>query len=614
MTFAATVKQCLTGLSYSTYNLVNKLIYSKRNRLLFAFVLTILLMILMTLTNRYAGGTDDDWAISLALSGRYPNSELCLFVNAAVSQITITLNELFPAFNWFLTIELFITAAAFFAIVYGSLTYMKPLFAFLLIGAVEAFVLPGCTYESNFTFVAGIATLAGFIILVGSTKTRSHSEIMPTIGVIFCVIGFLWRAEVLLLSIPFFALVLGFIFLSRKGKKEHGITSIPIKSFALAAIPYIMVVILCSCFYAYNTITWQDPDWAAWKDFNSARSALSDYPMPNYDMVAGELTDHNISHNDYLGPLMWVTADPDVYTTETMDFLASLSSALTLDNYLQNYFNYVKGVLAAFPSHIILIVIISIVVLLITRKKEALPQIFSSLVLALVICAYFAASGRLPERVETPIWLFALCSLFFSVKHDSYDSEPEIAKLKQSSPRKHKEVIASTTGLAMWAGATLLVLALTVPMFNPSLLPVYLNQNSFHPDNPATEYASRDDGKILVWGTGSYFHVEHSYRLKFLPSEEFLEKNIFLGGWTDRAPFTNANRERIGMTNPMRGLADNPNAYLIVEDGLEGNLPNYVLTFIKEHYYPQATIEKVDSFQGDDPDELFTVWKVHKNE
>ena len=96
MTFAAAAKQCLMGLSKSAYNLVNKLIYSKRNRLLFAFILTILLMVLMTLTNRYAGGTDDDWAISLALSGRYPNSGLCLFVNAAVSQITVALNELFP--------------------------------------------------------------------------------------------------------------------------------------------------------------------------------------------------------------------------------------------------------------------------------------------------------------------------------------------------------------------------------------------------------------------------------------------------------------------------------------------------------------------------------------
>ena len=153
----STISECITGATRSASDLVNKLIYSKRNRLIFAFVLTFVTLTLMTLTDRYGGGSDDDWAISLALSGRLPNSGLCLFVNAAISQITLMLNYAFPAQNWFLVIEFIITATAFFSIVYGSLTYMKPLFGFLLIGAVEAFVLPGCTYEGNFTFVAGIA-------------------------------------------------------------------------------------------------------------------------------------------------------------------------------------------------------------------------------------------------------------------------------------------------------------------------------------------------------------------------------------------------------------------------------------------------------------------------
>lgn len=131
---------------------------------------------------------------------------------------------------------------------------MKPLFGFLLIGAVEAFVLPGCTYESNFTFVAGIASLAGFLLLVGSTKTKSRSIIVPIAGIVFCVLGFLWRAEVLFLSIPFFAVALSFIFLSRQNRKVSISASYSISSVARASIPYIAVIILCGCFYAYNQI------------------------------------------------------------------------------------------------------------------------------------------------------------------------------------------------------------------------------------------------------------------------------------------------------------------------------------------------------------------------
>ncbi len=606
----STFSECITGAARSASDLVDKLIYSKRNRLIFAFVLTFVTLTLMTLTDRYGGGSDDDWAISLALSGRLPDSGLCLFVNAAISQITLALNTAFPDQNWFLVIEFIITATAFFSIVYGSLTYMKPLFGFLLIGAVEAFVLPGCTYESNFTFVAGIASLAGFLLLIGSTKTNSHSVIIPVTGIIFCVLGFLWRAEVLLLSIPFFAVALGFIFLSRQNRKSSASTSFSLSSVAQASIPYITVIVLCGCFYAYNQAAWQEPEWAAWKDFNSPRSELSDYPMPDYEKVANDLTNHGLSKDDYFAPLMWITADTEVYTTETMEYLSSLSSALTVDNYLANVAKHLDDVCKSMPSHVILIVAFAVITILASRRKTALPQILVSLGFALVICLYFAAIGRLPERVETFIWLYSLSAIFLSIKHNAYDDDPEGAQNKLIEPYKSREVIASTTGLLMWMGATLLVLILTVPKFNPSLLPAYLNQDTFKPNDPATEYASRDDGKILVWGTASYFDVEHAYRLKFLPSEEFLSKNLFLGGWTDRAPYTMANRERADMTNVIRGLAENPNAYLIIEEHREGHLPDLILSLIQEHYYPNATIEKVESFKGKGPKDTFSVWKV----
>lgn len=490
----STFSECITGAARSASDLVDKLIYSKRNRLIFAFVLTFVTLTLMTLTDRYGGGSDDDWAISLALSGRLPDSGLCLFVNAAISQITLALNTAFPAQNWFLVIEFIITATAFFSIIYGSLTYMKPLFGFLLIGTVEAFVLPGCTYESNFTFVAGIASLAGFLLLVGSTKTNSHSVIIPVAGIIFCVLGFLWRAEVLLLSIPFFAVALGFIFLSRQNRKSSISTSFSLSSVAQASIPYIAVIVLCGCFYAYNQVAWQEPEWAAWKDFNSPRSELSDYPMPDYEKVANDLTNHGLSKDDYFAPLMWITADTEVYTTETMEYLSSLSSALTFDNYLANVAKYLDDVCKSMPSHVILIVAFAVITILASRRKTALPQILVSLGFALVICLYFAAIGRLPERVETFIWLYSLSAIFLSIKHNAYDDDPEGAQNKLIEPYKSREVIASTTGLLMWMGATLLVLILTVPKFNPSLLPAYLNQDTFKPNDPATEYASRDDG------------------------------------------------------------------------------------------------------------------------
>lgn len=332
--------------------------------------------------------------------------------------------------------------------------------------------------------------------------------------------------------------------------------------------------------------------------------------MPDYEKVANDLTNHGLSKDDYFAPLMWITADTEVYTTETMKYLSSLSSALTFDNYLANVSEYLSNVSKSMPSHIILVVAFAVITILASRKKTALPQILVSLGFALVICLYFAAIGRLPERVETFIWLYSLSAIFLSIKHNAYDNDPNGTRKKLTEPYKTREVLASTTGLLTWVVATLLVLILTAPKFNPALLSAYLNQDTFKPNDPATEYASRDDGKILVWGTASYFDVEHAYRLKFLPSEDFLSKNLFLGGWTDRAPYTMANRERVNMTNVIRGLAENPDAYLIIEEHREGHLPSLILSLIQEHYYPNATIEKVESFKGKGPKDTFSVWKV----
>ncbi|MFR7746471.1 MAG: hypothetical protein ACLU06_03460 [Eggerthellaceae bacterium] len=592
---------------------INTLIYSRKYRLIFAAILTVVLFALMTLTNRYAGGSDDDWSISLDLSGRYPNSGLCLFINALISQASLALNLAFPAFNWFLFLEFLIAFFAFFCVVYGALTYMKPLFAFLLIGAVECFILPGCTYEGNFTFVAGIATLAGFILLVGSTKNRSASKLIPTVGVIFCVLGFMLRWEAFLLCLPFVALSLFFIFLHRKSDRPTIAWHQRISSFLRASIPYVAVVILCSATFIYDALVWQQPEWKAWLDFNNVRSELVDYPMPAYDKVADELAAHGISEADYRAPQQWVTADPEVFTVEKLEYMASLTTALSPADRIQNIKNYVKADLASFPHHILIVIAIAVVALLASRKTEVLPHIVIALGFAAIIWLYFATTGRLPERVESLIWLFALIAIFLSVKHNAYDNDPDAKQSALATANTRRETIATASGGVLWGAATALVLSLTVPMFNPSLIGAYLNQDTYQPNNPVAEYAARDDGRINVWGISSFFEVEDSYRLKFLPSEELLAKNFFLGGWSDRAPFTMANRERVNMGNAVKGLADNPNAYLVISEAADGYLPEFTLTLIKQHYYPDATMEVVETFQGANPDDVYQVWKFHSN-
>lgn len=383
------------------------------------------------------------------------------------------------------------------------------------------------------------------------------------------------------------------------------------KSLRTAIIPFVTVFTICAGFYLYNNIVWQDPEWNSWKEFNSVRSDCSDYPLPEYEDAATKLTNYGLSENDYYLPQNWITADPDVYSTEAIAHIASLKSNLTFRDKVENLLNYFHGVAKSLPFHIALIGIIFIVFSSILYRTKVLAQLAITFFLVAIICLYFAATGRLPERVEVPIWLLAFASVSLSTRL----KVSQISNLNETNntSKERTQIIGNSLGATTWIIATLLILSVTVPRFSFSLLPAYLNQDSFEPNHPAIDYITSHNENIYVWGTLSYASIERSYMLKFLPPQEFLEHNFSLGGWTDRAPFAMAARENVGMANVIKGLADNKGAYLIIRDKSEKNIPNMLIIFIQEHYYPNATIKKVDSFLGsNDPENTFSVWKINK--
>ncbi len=91
--------------------------------------------------------------------------------------------------------------------------------------------------------------------------------------------------------------------------------------------------------------------------------------MPDYEKVADDLASHGLSKDDYIAPLVWVTTDTEVYTTETMEYLSSLSGALTVDNYLANVAKYLDDICKSMPSHVILVVAFAVIAILTSRKK-----------------------------------------------------------------------------------------------------------------------------------------------------------------------------------------------------------------------------------------------------
>lgn len=271
-------------------------------RWLLASVIAVALVCLMA-CNDAVGGGGDDWTISVVLSGRYPDSGLCLFVNAALSHIMIILNEWMPGINWFLFYERILSFAAFLVLNYGLLTYTSPACACALISAISYFLLPMCVSSSNFTVVTAMAALGGGVLLVGSLRNGGSSRAEPIIGMMLIILASMMRFVALLLCVPFFACASVCILYERfcpaAMRNLHGVKSclndMRWRRVLSALTPIGITVCICTFLQIYNAAEWQQPEWEDWSEYNEVRSQIEDYPMPQYADVADRLESKGVS-------------------------------------------------------------------------------------------------------------------------------------------------------------------------------------------------------------------------------------------------------------------------------------------------------------------------------
>lgn len=574
------------------------LLERKPVRLVLSIVVAAALVFFAVFADRGVG-IDDDWSISVALSGRYPDSGLCLFVNALISQASVFLNDALPFMNWFLVIERLITVAAFAAFNYAVLTFLAPVWAFSLMALLEMFALPGCTYLGNFTFVAFVATVAGGTLLVGNVMREGRHRASSVIGIVLCACGYAVRVESFLLAVPFFGLaVLYFLFVRVQASRSAGGVKQACAAFGKALIPMAAMVAVCAAMTVYDAAQWSQPEWKYWQECNHERSMIVDYPMPAYDEVAEQLTEMGISEVDYYMVTHWATGDTEYFDLERLREVASLSVAHTPGEIASGFIEYPLELPngARLPMLLLIFVVGACLWGGMAQRISAAALLF----IAYCACSYFFGAGRLFDRVEYPILIYAAVSIAFIASCP--DREPA---LRGSSFSRRFWQGVSLAGAAAWLLVTVVILSRLVLAFSPAQVYESVHQQEQLSDSPLVEYVS-DSESIYVWDTFSYISLELAYGYVNLPSEDVLEHNMSLGGWTVNAPFIDARNEEAGMANIVKGLVENDRAYFI---SAYTEVPDYLLSYIREHYYPNAKMERLDHLVGYSQDASFYTYR-----
>ena len=372
---------------------------------------------------------------------------------------------------------------------------------------------------------------------------------------------------------------------------------------------------------AYDKAIWGQNSWKEWQEFNSPRAALSDYPAAPYQKIEQDNPNLLLSENDYYLALNWVTADPDVFNAASLSEIASSDDSGAIEKLANGFLPYLasfgkKGMID--PAY--LFPIAAIIAFLYARRNGRIAIILSMLC-CVACCSYFFGSGRMPDRVETPIWLYmALSSSFIAFASATASASTAAHSIHLSAPRRHPNLpllaTASTLiGGAVFAATLCAFLTKALLAFDPSIMHDAVRQASVEPNGPLYEYAMRDDGMINIWNTDACLYAEKEFKHRNLPNREYLLKNPCVGGWSSESPFIEAMNREIRMDCLLKGLLEKPNSRFICIDERHASA---ILAFLREHGYPQAQMKQVDSIFVDpayeERDYLFNVYEYYEDE
>lgn len=520
--------------------------------------------------------TDDDYSIAFFLSGLLPGQGLCLFINALLSKLIFWLNGLWPTVSWFFVAERLSAFVAFWAFVYTMLSYVRPAAGLIAVGFVARFVLPNCICTSNFTFVAGLTTAAGVLVLASRIGDKRAGLGSFLVGILLLVLGLLWREQMFLAAMPFLLLAAAGRLLEAHFDRE---------TMGSCMRMLLVVALCCAAVIAVDRVEWSRSGWAEWREYNNVRAVLSDYPMPTWDGASESLTEMGVSENDYRLIRNYATGDTDVLTLEKLRQVESLRTerAISVSRITESAKTYVRQAVGR-PKYFAFLALI--LLLLVVRSPKSGVAGIASCGVAFAMCVYFLLLERLLPRVETTVWCYAVAAttalcLPYPVPDDEKEDEP--------IPLFRTAVFALAVLVCLYGTAVPLYRRRGVAKIEN--IHLALHQDEYQATGPLSTYISNHPDSHYVFGVLPYYFLEGEYKYYYQPDPDVAMRALMLGGWGIGSPCRNEQVKLAGASNVMEALANVENTYLIADE----EMANRVLVFLQEHYDAEIEMEHVDS-------------------
>lgn len=522
----------------------------------------------------------DNYGISMVLNQSYSSDNYCCFVSPILSYLVKLIDTILPTADGFVLLMELLMTVSMCLLAYILLSVCKNKFNVILVWLFIVCVNYSMNiYHANFTIYTSVLCFVGCVGLFFYLKRQ--------VGIIVCVLSVLtifmagmFRIESFLLIMPFLILAfLARIFIERKEYKKY------ILRFSLIALS---ILLCCGCHKAINNFVSNSDTYSYATQYNSERSKLFDYKNYDFDKISSDLNKFKISQNDYSSIRDTLLADTDIVTAEYMKNITDVSGCdfsdkvNDINNNLSNVSYVIQTDTILFTQCLAFIFLFLLLILFTDCSYVYIFELLLSCLGTILIILYFSFSGRIPDRVIQSIFIgnwYVYSTVFLNNKF----------KWKFRTER------------------------LTYLLFGVMIASIVVS-NNYSKSNTSSVLSSITAKKCItnslinvnnkyVWNTSCYndYVDEVFWGNNKLPSGEFMNQNVSDGKWVYGQVCYNDYLNSIGLSNPMKSLLRN-NVYYVSDK----ERCDMVLTFLREHYDENVTVQKVDTIDD------YPVWKFSK--
>lgn len=549
------------------------------------------ILIAVLLTTNLLYETNDDYAIATRIADGYPYIG---FINYYLCRVLIPLQQIFTGFNVFVVFQIAAAFAAFVFILKVTLDAGKNR-AGAVMAALVILVFSVDHYCAvQFTKTAALLLVTGMLLLIDS-MIKKRKWYYYLYAMIFLYLGVAFRADSFIAVIGFGGIFLIFwVFRNRRELKNGGYLT------GRQILIYIILLGLIGGCYGFDMaserVNVSTDELSEYKEYSELRSDVVDYPVYEYYSGNEEAYDAiGISENDlYLIDHWYLDYDGAAGKKNLQAILQVDSEVHKEDKSISaSAKTFVKHVISSVKKlsftgvHVLLLIVLAIWAAVMVKPKYRLYIIaLGAFTVCLYLALFYMYMGRIAYRAMYVADLGAAVWLLYFVNGQA---------------ETYVKRFCGRFKTAVCILAVAVMLLLIIPVWRDCIKEYDSISRRIMPERMGA-FISEQDDSLFVFPVSEKKSSADYASPATVPGKYGMQNVMGTGSWGTMSPYILDKLAEYNMTNPIKGLIDNPKAYYVGNKDIDR-----VTEYYKKWYgstKKEITLNRVDNIDG------YSIWKV----